>query len=238
MAQIKGSNRIDILVGSGADDRIEGMGGHDILHGLSGDDDIHGGTGNDLIEGGAGTDFLFGDEGNDIFHGGAGDDRIDGGAGGQDMVVLSGRLIDYRFDQLADGMLRITDLRSGPMAEGVDIVANVEMFRFVAENRTVRLNDLVSNRAPVALNDTASVGEDGTVTIAVLGNDTDPDAGDTRTIVSIDAAGLLGSASITPDGRIAYDPGQAFQSLAAGAIRPAGPIGRRRPSSRPCGQPS
>src|SRR4029077_8246746 len=41
------------------------------------------------------------------------------------------------------------------------------------------------NDAPVAVDDTATVAEDsGATPITVLGNDTDPDTGDTRTITT------------------------------------------------------
>jgi VCBS repeat-containing protein len=52
--------------------------------------------------------------------------------------------------------------------------------------------------------------------IDVLPNDTDVDAGDTKTLVSVNTAGTTGSVSIV-DGKVSYDPGTNFQSLGAGA---------------------
>ena len=59
------------------------------------------------------------------------------------------------------------------------------------------------NHAPTAVADTGNAQEDGgavTLTAAsLLANDTDPDAGDTKTLVSVNGTGALGSVSI--DGR-------------------------------------
>ena len=51
---------------------------------------------------------------------------------------------------------------------------------------------------------------------SLLANDTDVDAGDTKTLVSVDGTGAVGSVSIV-GGNVVYDPGLAFQSLGAGA---------------------
>jgi VCBS repeat-containing protein len=73
------------------------------------------------------------------------------------------------------------------------------------------------NDGPVAVADSGAATEDGkAVVIDVLANDTDVDAGDTKTLVSVNTAGTTGSVSIV-DGKVSYDPGTNFQSLAAGA---------------------
>lgn len=57
----------------------------------------------------------------------------------------------------------------------------------------------------------------GPTTISVLANDSDPDDGDTKTVVSVDGSGLMGSASLAPGGAgVIYSPGAAFASLAYG----------------------
>jgi len=55
---IRGSNGIDVLIGTTRADQISGLGGRDV---------IYGGDGNDIIDGGAGADILFGGSGADIF---------------------------------------------------------------------------------------------------------------------------------------------------------------------------
>ncbi|MDP3868843.1 calcium-binding protein [Phenylobacterium sp.] len=74
-----------------------------------------------------------------------------------------------------------------------------------------------SNVAPVAIADAFAATEDGAaVTLNVLANDTDADAGDTKTLVSVDTAGTIGSATANADGTVSYDPGANFQALKAG----------------------
>jgi VCBS repeat-containing protein len=86
----------------------------------------------------------------------------------------------------------------------------------VTSTATVNMTVTGVNDGPVAVADKASVSEDGVVVVDVLANDTDVDAGDTKTLVSVNTAGTTGSVSIV-DGKVSYDPGTNFQSLAAGA---------------------
>ncbi|MDO8802619.1 Ig-like domain-containing protein [Phenylobacterium sp.] len=75
-----------------------------------------------------------------------------------------------------------------------------------------------SNVAPVAVADAFAATEDGAaVTLNVLANDTDADAGDTKTLVSVNTTGTTGSATANADGTVTYNPGANFQSLKAGA---------------------
>jgi VCBS repeat-containing protein len=73
------------------------------------------------------------------------------------------------------------------------------------------------NDAPLAAGDVGGAIEDGgAVTLDVLANDSDVDTGDSKTIVSVDTHNTVGTVSIV-NGKLAYDPGAQFQSLAAGA---------------------
>jgi VCBS repeat-containing protein len=60
------------------------------------------------------------------------------------------------------------------------------------------------NDAPAASADSATVAEDGTVNVAVLGNDSDPD-GDTLTVASV-TQGAHGTVVINPDKTVKYTP--------------------------------
>src|SRR5947209_4450134 len=60
------------------------------------------------------------------------------------------------------------------------------------------------NDAPVAHADSATVAEDGTVDVAVLGNDTDAE-GDTLTVTAV-TQGAHGSVTINPDKTVKYTP--------------------------------
>jgi VCBS repeat-containing protein len=72
------------------------------------------------------------------------------------------------------------------------------------------------NDAPVALDDAGVVDAAGPpVVIDVLANDSDVD-GDTLSVDSLDATGLVGVASINADGTVSYDPDGQFESLGVG----------------------
>ncbi len=84
---------------------------------------------------------------------------------------------------------------------------------------TVQVTVTGANDAPGAVENTATASEDGPpITIDVLANDSDLDAGDSMQIVSILGNNLQGSIAIAPDeASIIYSVGDAFQSLRAGA---------------------
>src|SRR6185312_11315708 len=69
---------------------------------------------------------------------------------------------------------------------------------------TVTVTITAVNDAPVANADAATVAEDGTVNVAVVGNDTDPD-GDTLSVASV-TQGAHGAVVINPDKTVKYTP--------------------------------
>ena len=85
---------------------------------------------------------------------------------------------------------------------------------------TVTVTIAGANDGPVAVADSASTDEDTPVTLqasALLANDTDADAGDTKALVSVANSAAGAAVSIDATGNVVYDPGALFQSLAAGA---------------------
>lgn len=72
-----------------------------------------------------------------------------------------------------------------------------------------------ANDAPLANPDSLTVGKNAApITMSVLTNDSDPDLGDSKTIVSLDTTGLLGTAALSADGKsIIYSVGSAFETL-------------------------
>ena len=71
------------------------------------------------------------------------------------------------------------------------------------------------NDGPTAVDDKATTDEDTAVTLSVLANDTDPDKTDRLTVTSAEIAS--GLSSVSTDGTtVTYDPGTAYQSMAAG----------------------
>ena len=72
---------------------------------------------------------------------------------------------------------------------------------------------------PSAAADAFTVAEDsGPTELAVLANDADaaPNPDGPLTVVAVDTAGALGSVDLTRTGRVLYEPGDAFDGLAAG----------------------
>lgn len=73
------------------------------------------------------------------------------------------------------------------------------------------------NDAPVAVDDSASIGENGApILVNVRANDTDADDGAVITLTSASAPAGKGSASVV-GGQVRFDPGSDFNHLAAGA---------------------
>ena len=86
----------------------------------------------------------------------------------------------------------------------------------MSEVKTVSLQVAAVNDAPVANADAASVTEDETVVIDVLGNDTDVDVGDDKVLVSVSATAKGASVSIV-DGMVVYSAdADAFDLLGPG----------------------
>ncbi|WP_252023342.1 VCBS domain-containing protein [Vibrio sp. SCSIO 43136] len=67
---------------------------------------------------------------------------------------------------------------------------------------------ILNNEAPTAVNDTAQVDEDGSVTIDVLANDTDPE-GEELTIIAADVISGQGTVEIV-DGQLVFTPDENF----------------------------
>ena len=71
------------------------------------------------------------------------------------------------------------------------------------------------NEGPVASDDGATTSEDASVTVDVLSNDSDVDAGDSLSLSSVSLASGSGSVSIV-GGEVQYDPGSSYDHLAVG----------------------
>lgn len=82
---------------------------------------------------------------------------------------------------------------------------------------SVTMTIVGANDAPVAQADSASVEEKQTVTIDVLANDTDVDAGDVLSIASVDSKSALGGSIAIVDGKLKYTAsGDSFDVLTLG----------------------
>ena len=81
----------------------------------------------DAIEGTTGADQLVGT---------SGDDHIDG-LQGADTVTYQGNISDYKIETVADGLVRVTDLKTTDGSEGSDTLNNVETIAFADANAQV-----------------------------------------------------------------------------------------------------
>lgn len=85
---LRGRNRMDLIVGFDGNDIISGGNNHDCIIGGSGNNKLSGGNGNDIIQAGDGNNFVYGGNGKDVVTTGSGNDKIDGGNGND--FVLAG----------------------------------------------------------------------------------------------------------------------------------------------------
>jgi hypothetical protein len=231
--------KVHVLIGTKGDDPLTGTDGKDIIRGKKGDDHIDGGAGNDLLFGDQGDDFVFGGLGNDVLFGGKGNDQLDGGAGRD--VVLAGKGDDFANYTASENQgacdfydggkgfdtLQLTLTSAEAKAAEAEIEAfkafltdGGKAFHFESLGLTVRnFEDLKvetvggENTAPVANPDEATVDEDHEVSINVLSNDTDADAGASLKLVASAVTGGLGTAAIVGD-QVVYNPGGDYQFLA------------------------
>jgi VCBS repeat-containing protein len=140
-----------------------------------------------------------------------GNDTINGGSGGWDTAWYTGTMAEYEVTVLPGGQICVMHLNGG--ADGTDYLTNIDAIVFT--DGTIYTDHLATNGAPVASDDGFAVAENGVAQLDVLANDTDPDPGDTLTILTASVASGLGSVAIQ-NGQLSYDPGTAYDHLAAG----------------------
>lgn len=95
---------------------------------------------------------------------------------------------------------------------------------YVVENATgqkatgsIAITITGENDVPIALADAFSVNEDTSlINLNLVGNDSDVDAGAQLAVAGLDLTGTAGAVTLNPNGTVSYDPGAAFQHLAAG----------------------
>ncbi|MBN8604209.1 MAG: cadherin domain-containing protein, partial [Planctomycetes bacterium] len=175
-----------------------------------------GGAGTDTISnfenltGSSFNDNLTGSSGDNLIDGGAGDDTISGGGGndtiiagtGTDTIVFTSARGNYTVTTGSDSLgsfVQIQDNRVGS-PDGTEKIYGAENFQFT--NATYNSTTVI-NYAPTAVADNVTAIEAGGTNNGTVGsnptgnvttNDTDPDSGDTKTVVGV-VAGTAGSAS-------------------------------------------
>jgi VCBS repeat-containing protein len=205
-----GSGRADRIEGTGASDVIFGFEGNDLIYALGGNDYILSHGGDDRIDAGDGDDTVLAGGGNDEIEGGAGSDVLAGGRG-FDMAVYSGRISDYGLPTItrgSDNLFTVTDADGGK-----DVLSEIEVIRFEASDFSLYLDG--RNNAALALDDTASVEEDGALAVdaaSLAANDHEFD-GDQLIVVAVSETSTKGASVSLVNEVVSYDQGDVFQFL-------------------------
>lgn len=105
-------------------------------------------------------------------------------------------------------------LANGEEAE-VDVEVIVVDTHGASTSATVTVTVIGTNEAPTAFADTASTDEDDAVLVSVLDNDSDPDAGDTLSVIAVSVTSGGGTAGIVGD-QVEWTPGGDYNDLAVG----------------------
>src|ERR1044072_8111178 len=219
-------NGNDIVNAGGGDDIVTGGNANDVLNGDAGNDIIDGGNGNDTINGGTGSDLLLGGNGDDTLDGGAGSDALRGGNGNDILIYRAtenvGAIDIYDGGNGQDTLrLIVSQAMANSAAFQADIAAlqaklnkgtasysfnSFDLIVTSIEKLQVVVEASSTNHAPIAIADTASGTEDVSLTIlasTLLANDTDQDAGDTKTLVSVQNV-QHGTVSINSAGNVVF----------------------------------
>jgi VCBS repeat-containing protein len=205
-----GFGRADHINGSDGSDVIFGFRGDDFISSLGGNDYIFSDGGSDRIDAGDGNDTVLAGDGNDEIRGDAGSDLLSGGRG-FDTAVYSGSITDYTLPAItrwSDNLFTVTDTNGEK-----DILSEIEAVRFEASNFTLYLDG--RNNAALAVDDSASVDEDGALTIdaaALAANDHEFD-GDQLTVMAVSETSANGASVSLANGVVSYDQGDIFQHL-------------------------
>lgn len=228
-----GTRGDDVVDGGKGNDKIHGGNGDDVLSGGRGNDKLHGDKGNDSLTGGSGSDQLMGGSGNDVLvyamaeAGRRDSDRYDGG-NGRDTLRLEFTQAEWESAAVQADIARLLDYlepdRCGPGTE--------RWFKFSAFDLDVRrIEDIVvvvdgevvdpeggggggGGVVVDAINDTATVTQDGTVTGNVLANDSVTGAAVQSVALTTGPTG--GSVTLAGDGNFSYSAGVGYDSLAQG----------------------
>lgn len=241
MALRIGNNNNNTINGTGGSDLVFGLGGNDVINAGAGNDWVFAGSGNDIVFGGDGNDILFGDSGNDTLNGGRGSDYVDGGTGNDTLtfnVADAGGFDTYNGGSGVDLVVfEMTAAQWANAAVKADILAflahigsgltspfllsslnlsirSIEGFQIKVDSQIID-PFANGNSLPTASNDTFSLSENGALGAgsSVIGNDSTGTGAFTVTLASGPALGIL---ALNADGTFTYDPGTAYDYLAAG----------------------
>lgn len=227
-ARVNGTNTTETVTGTSAGEMVDTKPGNDTASGGAGNDWVKGGQGDDAVDGGAGSDRVDGNSGNDrliytVGENTGANDSYDGGAGTNTLVLHMTRDEWLRDGMQADLAALLAFLGSAaPNAHGANSSAG---FTFSSIGLNVRRiasvevfvdgvqMDPRDESVTAVADDYIAATEHSIVSGDVLANDLVPDLVRSVEVVTGPA---LGSLALMNDGSFSYDPGMAFDSLAAG----------------------
>ncbi|MFI3156731.1 MAG: SdrD B-like domain-containing protein [Methylococcaceae bacterium] len=191
---------------------------------------IDAGDGNDFISGAGGDDTLNGGLGDDsyVFSIGFGTDVAIDGAGSNDEVRMNDDLtvnditLSRQGDDVVLGLKNSQDQLV--LSQWFNPEQRIESLRFCDGTvvDSAAIEQAVNNQAPVAADDAAAVREDASVNVTgnVLANDSDPDSGDSLSVINSGLyTGIYGTWALAGNGDFSYTLNNAMtevQALAEG----------------------
>ncbi len=235
-------------LGLSGNDSLSGTDGNDNLTGGAGSDTLDGGSGNDFISSGSGSDIVDGGSGSDTINAGSGNDTLIYtydptavakdvyiGGSGVDKLVLNIDSTHWTSALQASYDSFVAQIGAAVAARKNGEIPSSEKLTFtftfpngstlsIAMIESIDLNVTPSNQAPTAVADADSAGENEGKTFDVLANDTDPDAGDSKTLDSLGSItvtsangtvnGIDASAAFSMVGnQVQFNPGALFDAL-------------------------
>jgi VCBS repeat-containing protein len=236
----------DLINGGAGNDWIFAGAGNDQLFGGDGNDWLFAGTGNDVGSGGDGNDFVFGEAGNDVLNGGRGSDTVDGGTGSDTLIFTDserGGLDRYIGGAGQDSLvLEFTAARWADPAVKAQVLAylnfigagnqgnfNLSTMNLIVssvEALVVKVDGVIidpratGNTAPTGQADSYFTGENGILNVSpVTERGTLVDNDNTGTgafTVELVTGPARGAVALNDDGTFTFNPGAAFDYLAAG----------------------
>ena len=212
-----------------------GLSFNDYLTGGAGNDTIWGDNGatcgpdgaggNDVIDGGAGNDRMYAEGGTDtvIVTRAENIGAVDYADGGQGVDTLrlnltSAELANAAVQADIAAFQAFLALNTNPLSStGQGNVFQFNSLNLQARNfERLQINDGQVNRGPVAVNDSGTTNEDTAITFTpaqLLSNDSDPDIGDSVTLVSVGGA-INGTVSLV-SGVVTFTPNSNYDGPAS-----------------------
>jgi hypothetical protein len=228
---INGTANADLIDkrGTSLDYKINAGSGNDTVYGGAGNDSVDGGSGDDRLDGGAGNDTVQGGSGNDTLIYRASEnlgkiDTYEGGSGTADRLELQLTRAEWLNYSVQNDIFNAQNFLLPPGGKAFQFsafnlnVKNIEYLDVYVDGVKMDTTD----QGVILGNDVLTTSEDSASTaLNLLANDSVPDLVKSIQIVNGPANGTIQlttdfSDPANPEAMLVYDPGNAYQYLAAG----------------------